>query len=279
MSMYLTHFGLTAAPFSTSPDPEFAYDTREHQLAVAKIAYSVEERRGIFLLTGEIGTGKTTISQLLLNSWEAQPEKFVVAHVTDPSASTPAAFLRLILSSFGQPTTRNLQDLKDALRTFLIENHTGNKTTVLMLDEAQTISRANLDLLQTLSNEQTQKVKLIQMVLFAQPNFANKLTQKPALRSRITGGANLNPLTLEDSLEMLRYRVAVAGGDFSKLFCLDTHKALYNAGSGIPREMCVLSDAALVNAFALRRNAVDMECLAAATDDLRFKGFRLHSMT
>lgn len=277
MSLYLTHFGLQAAPFSTSPDPEFAYDTREHQLAVAKIAYSVEEQRGIFLLTGEIGTGKTTISQLLLNSWEAQPDKFIVAHVTDPSAATPAAFMRLILASFGQSTTRNLQDLKDTLRSFLIENHTAGRTIVLMLDEAQTISRANLDLLQTLSNEQTQKVKLIQMVLFAQPNFANKLTQKPALRSRITGGANLNPLAFEDSLEMLRYRVSVAGGDFAALFCPEMHKPLYNAGNGIPRELCVLSDAALVNAFALRRKAVDMECLTAAIDDLRFKGFRLQS--
>jgi type II secretory pathway predicted ATPase ExeA len=275
VSLYLKHFKLTLPPFSTTPDPQFAFETREHQLAVAKIAYSVSERRGIFLLMGLIGTGKTTISQLLLTAWEREPEAYVVAHITDPSAATPAAFLRVVLSSLDLEPTRNLQDLKDRLRLFLVEAYQAGKTVVLMLDEAQTISRANLDLLQMLANEQTQKAKLLQIVLFAQPNFANKLAQKPALRSRITGGANLNPLTFEDAIAMLGYRVSVAGGDFDALFPAALHKPLYNAGGGIPRELCVLCDAALVNAFALRRSAVDAECLEMAIQDLRFKGFRL----
>jgi general secretion pathway protein A len=277
--LYLKHFGLTAPPFSTAPDPEYAYETREHQLAVTKIAYSVEERRGIFLLTGEIGSGKTTISQLLLNTWDRQPERYAVGHVVDPSAATPAAFLRVLLASFGQDTARNVQDLKDILRGFLVDSYQAGKTPVLMIDEAQTISRANLDLLQLLSNEQTQKAKLLQIVMFAQPNFVHKLTQKPALRSRITGGANLNPLTLEDALAMLRYRVSVSGGDFDALFRPETHKPLYNATGGIPRELCILSDAALVNGFALRRKAVDKECVTAAIEDLQFKGFRLQPAT
>ncbi len=275
LSLYLKHFGLKLAPFSTSPDPQFAYDTREHQLAVAKVAYSVSERRGIFLLMGEVGTGKTTLSQLLLNSWEEDPDTYMVAHITDPSAATPAAFLRVVLQAFGIETTRNLQDLKDRLQVFLIEQYQAGKIVVLMLDECQTISRANLDLLQTLSNVQTQKVKLIQIILLGQPNFANKLTQKPALKSRITGGANLNPLTYDDALAMLRYRVEVAGGDFDTILPHEVHKTIYNAGSGVPRELCVLCDAALVNAFALRKKAVDLECIRMAVDDLKFKGFRL----
>lgn len=275
MSLYLKHFGLKLAPFSTSPDPQFAYDTREHQLAVAKVAYSVSERRGIFLLMGEVGTGKTTLSQLLLNSWEEEPETYTVAHITDPSAATPAAFLRVVLQAFGLEPTRNLQDLKDRLQVFLIEQYQAGKIVVLMLDECQTISRANLDLLQTLSNVQTQKVKLIQIVLLGQPNFANKLTQKPALKSRITGGANLNPLAFEDAIAMLAFRVEVAGGDFATLVPTEVHKAIYNAGNGVPRELCVLCDAALVNAFALRKRAVDIECIQMAIDDLKFKGFRL----
>ena len=277
MSLYLKHFGLTLPPFSTSPDPQFAYDTREHQLAVAKVAYSVSERRGIFLLMGEVGTGKTTLSQLLLNSWESEPETYTVAHITDPSAATPAAFLRVVLQAFGQETVRNLQDLKDRLQVFLIEQYQAGKIVVLMLDECQTISRANLDLLQTLSNVQTQKVKLLQIVLLGQPNFANKLAQKPALKSRITGGANLNPLAYEDALAMLCYRVEVAGGAFEKLVPPAVHKAIFNAGNGVPRELCVLCDAALVNAFALRKKSVDLECIQMAVDDLRFKGFRFVS--
>jgi general secretion pathway protein A len=234
LSLYLKHFGLVAPPFSTSPDPEFAYETQEHQLAVAKIAYSVSERRGIFLLMGFIGTGKTTISQLLLNAWEQEPDQYTVAHLTDPSAATPAAFLRVALSSFGIEPTRNLQDLKDRLRLFLIEQYEAGKIVVLMLDEAQTISRANLDLLQMLANEQTQKVKLLQIVLFGQPNFANKLAQKPALRSRITGGANLNPLAIEDALAMLRYRVSVARGDFDQAVPRRDAQAVVQRGRGHP---------------------------------------------
>lgn len=277
MSLYLKHFGLRVPPFSTSPDPEFAYQTREHQLAVTKVAYSVEEQRGLFLLTGPIGSGKTTVAELLVGTWDQQPELYAVAHLTDPSAATPAAFLRVVLASFGQPVARNLQDLKDALRTFLIETYRDKKIAILLLDEAQTISRANLDLLQMMSNEATAKAKLLQIVLFGQDNFVNKLAQKPALRSRITGGAHLDPLTLEDAMDMVRFRAQVAGGEFSAMFLPEVHKPLYNASGGIPRELCVLCDAALVNAYALRRKAVDMECVEAATDDLRFKGFRLQA--
>src|SRR5437762_13018278 len=99
MTDYLTHFGLAQAPFSTTPDPAFAFATREHRQALAKIAYYTEERRGMFLLMGEVGTGKTTISQLSINRWSGEPERFIAAHITDPSPRTPAAFLRLILAS------------------------------------------------------------------------------------------------------------------------------------------------------------------------------------
>ena len=85
MTDYLTHFGLERAPFSTTPDPAFAFATREHRQALAKVAYYTEQRRGMFLLMGEVGTGKTTISQLAVNRWRAAPERYVAAHITDPS--------------------------------------------------------------------------------------------------------------------------------------------------------------------------------------------------
>src|SRR6185312_5068436 len=113
----------TAAPFSTTPDPKFAYATREHKQALAKVAYYTEEHRGIFLLLGAVGTGKTTISQLAINSWREQSDKFIASHITDPSPRTPAAFLRLVLASFGLSTHRNLLDLKAAFRGFLVEQY------------------------------------------------------------------------------------------------------------------------------------------------------------
>lgn len=268
---YLSHFGLKLSPFATTPDPRFAYATREHRQALAKIAYYTEERRGIFLLTGQIGTGKTTISQLALNGWRERPDKFLATHVTDPSPRTEAAFLRLVLASFAQPTTRNVLDLKGILRGFLVEQYKAGRTVVLMLDEAQTIHANNLDTIQALSNEQTQTAKLIQIVLLAQPNFEHKLTHKPALRSRIAGGTTLNPLTLEDAIALLQHRMEVAGGNFGRIFPQSTHKALYNATNGVPRDLCILCDAAMVNALAVGSKVVDEVALAGALKDLKFK--------
>ena len=268
---YLSHFGLTLAPFSTTPDPRFAYATREHRQALSKIAYYTEERRGIFLLTGQIGTGKTTISQLAMNGWRERPAQFVATHITDPSPRTEAGFLRLILASFGLSTPRTLLDIKGVLRGFLVDQYKAGRTVVLMLDEAQTIHPNNLDTLQALSNEQTQTAKLIQIVLLAQPNFEHKLTQKPALRSRIAGGTTLNPLTLEDAIGLLRHRVEIGGGDFDSIFPVTTHKPLYNATNGVPRDLCILADAAMVNALAAGSRVVDDAALASALQDLKFK--------
>lgn len=271
---YLTHFGLATHPFSTTPDPRFAYSTREHKQALSKVAYYTQEKRGIFLLMGAIGTGKTTISQLALNNWRQKPHQFLAAHVTDPSPRTSAAFLRLILASFGLPTTRNLLDLKASLRGFLIEQYKAGKTVILMLDEAQTIHATNLDTIQALANEQTQTAKLLQIVLLAQPNFEFKLAHKPALRSRIAGGTTLNSLTLEDAIDLLRHRMSVADGDFDTIFPPPLHKALYNATNGVPRDLCILCDAALVNALAADEKVISDLSLAQALRDLDFKGWR-----
>ncbi|MGI8711379.1 MAG: ExeA family protein [Acidimicrobiales bacterium] len=273
MAHYLKHFGLTLAPFSTTPDTHFAYATREHKLALAKIGYYTEERRGLFLLMGAIGTGKTTISQLAIQGWREQPDRYVAAHITDPSPRTAAAFLRLILASFGLPTTRNLLDLKATLRGYLIEQYKAGRTVVLMVDEAQSIYPTNLDTIQALSNEQSQTAKLIQVVLLAQPNFEFKLAHKPALRSRIAGGATLNPLTLEDAVDLLRHRYAVAGGDFDAVFLPETHKTLFNATGGVPRDLCILCDAAMVNALTTEQKTIDNSVLTSALSDLSFKGW------
>jgi general secretion pathway protein A len=271
MTDYLEHFGLKKAPFATTPDPSFAFATREHKQALAKIAYYTEERRGMFLLMGEVGTGKTTISQLSINRWCAEPDRFIASHITDPSPRTPAAFLRLVLASFGLPTMRNVLDLKAALRGFLVEQYKAGKTVVLLIDEAQTIHPANLDTLQAMANEQTQTAKLLQVVLLAQPNFEYKLTQKPALRSRIAGGTTINPLTLDEAIDLLRHRMGIAGGDFDAVFPAANHKALYNATNGIPRDLCVLCDAAMLNALAVGSRVVDEHTLGRALADLSFK--------
>jgi general secretion pathway protein A len=270
---YLNHFGLKRAPFSTSPDPQFAYATREHQLSVAKIQYAVEERQGIFLLQGEVGTGKTTISQFMLNNWR-DDKSMAVAHITNPSVRTPSQFLRLILSHYGIPPPHLLQDNWDALRVLLVTNFKQERNTVLLIDEAQTISAENMETLTHISNEQTQKSKLIQIVLLAQPNIARKLSYKPALRDRIAHGSTLNPLSFEDALGMLNHRIDVAGGSFEALFPGDMSHRIYNNTRGVPRRLCMLCDNILLNAFALGKHSADEESLAGALQDLAFKGWK-----
>lgn len=274
MSGYLEHFGLTAKPFATTPDPQFAYATREHQLAVAKIQYAVEERQGIFLLQGEIGTGKTTISQFMLNAWRGE-KSLAVAHITNPAVRTASQFLRLILSHYGVDPPHLLTDNWDALRSLLVGNYKDGKTTALVIDEAQTISAENMETLTHISNEQTQKHKLIQVVLLAQPNIIRKLTYKPALRDRIAHGSTLNPLSYDDAVAMLGHRVGVAGGRFDRLFPDEgVTRRIYNATKGIPRRLCMLCDNALLNAYALGKPAVDDVAVSDALQDLAFKGWK-----
>ena len=274
MSGYLAHFGLKAPPFSATPDPAFAYATREHQLAVAKIQYAVEERQGIFLLQGEIGSGKTTISQFMLNNWRDDPT-LAVAHITNPAVRTPSQFLRLILSHYGVSAPHLLQDNWDALRSLLVGNFKEGRNTVVVIDEAQTVSAENMETLTHISNEQTQKCKLIQIVLLAQPNIQRKLTYKPALRDRIAHGSTLNPLSYADAIAMLQHRVRIAGGDYDRLFPgEELSRRIYNNTRGIPRRLCMLCDNTLLNAYALGKPHTDDEAINDALADLAFKGWK-----
>jgi general secretion pathway protein A len=271
MADYLDYFGLRQPPFSMTPDPRFAFATREHEQALSKMTFYTDERQGLFLLMGEIGTGKTTIAKLAVDNWKSRRERYTVGQVADPSPPSPPAFLRLVLASFLQPVLRNLLDLKAALRVFLLQEHQAGRTVILVLDEAQTLHPKNLDTIHALTNEQTQTEKLLQIVLLAQPNFKYKLQQKPALRSRIAGGHTLDGLAPQDALDLLRHRVALAGGDFDGLFSPATHRPLYAATRGIPRDLCILCNAALVAAYSGRSRVVDAAVLENALAGLSFK--------
>jgi len=273
MSGYLEHFGLKVAPFSTTPDPAFAYATREHQLAVAKIQYAVEERQGIFLLLGDPGCGKTTVSQFMLNAWR-DDDTMAVGYIINPAVRTPSQFLRLLLTHLGAEAPYRLQDNWDVLRALLIDNYKAGRNSTIVIDEAQTISSENMETLTHLSNEQTQKVKLIQIVLLAQPTILRKLTYKPALRDRIAHGSTLNPLTYDDAEKMLDHRLHVAGGSFAALFPGDLPRLIYNSTRGIPRRLCMLCDNTLLNAYAFGRHAADEDALSSALQDLSFKGWK-----
>jgi general secretion pathway protein A len=271
MAGYVEHFGFKLPPFNTAPDPRFAYATREHELALLKMQDSVEQRLGLCLLMGEIGAGKSTIAHLLLKQWASDSDRYAVAYLADPSPQTPAQFLRLLISSFGLTPSRFIEANRDILRGYLIDNYRAGRTVVALLDEAQTISPPNMTTIQHLSNEQTSETKLLQLCLLGQPNFLRKLSYFPALQSRIARRGNLDPLLLEDAIDMMRHRVKVAGGNFDRLFPLDVHRPLYNATGGIPRHICILCDNALFQAFSRGKKSVDLTAVTAAICDTDYE--------
>ncbi len=264
MAGYLEHFGLSLAPFATAPDPRFAFATRAHELALLRLQDSAEQRLGLCMLKGPVGTGKSTIAHLLLQTWESDPERFAVAYLADPSAQTQAQFLRLVLAAFGLEPSRFLLENKARLRAFLVDSLAARRVVILLLDEAQTISGPNLATIQQLSNEQTSDTKLIQIALLAQPTIDRRLANHPALQSRIARRSHLEPLLFADVVQMMRHRVTVAGGDFDGLFPLPLHRLIFRASLGIPRRVCVVCDNALFNAYAAGSTHVDEAAVLSA---------------
>jgi general secretion pathway protein A len=267
---YLGAFGLTSAPFGTAPDPRFAVETLAHEIALLRIQDAVEQRLGLCLLKGPIGAGKSTIAYLLLRAWAAQPDEFTVAYISDPSAPTPAPFLRLLVSSFGLEPERFAQDNKARLRSLLMDEYDAGRTVVVIIDEAQMVSGPNLGTLQQLSNEQTQNTKLIQIALLAQPSIDQKLARHAALASRIARRSVLAPLVAEEVTLLIEHRLQIAGGVAETLIPTPLHPRIMAATQGIPRKICILCDNALFNAYVRGKKAVDDEALTQAIRDCEF---------
>ena len=267
--MYESFFGLREMPFGTQPNPRFAFPSSEHQIAVAKMRYAADQKRGLALLMGKVGTGKTTIANQLQRTWGADETK-VLAFLPSASVRTRSQFLRLISEGFSIPPLRTEGDNRKMIERFLLEQYQAGKHSVLLIDETQNVHADNIDVLSDLSNFQTAEDKLITIVMLAQDNFPNKLSRKEAFRSRIAVISNLDPLSFEDMRGMIGHRVAMAGGgDVTQLF---TEKALieiYNTTQGIPRDVCVLCDASLVNAFVQAEKSITPKIIAQTLSEMR----------
>jgi len=268
-AIYEEFFGLKEMPFGTQPNPRFAFPSAEHQIAVAKMRYAADQKRGLALLMGKVGTGKTTIANQLQRTWGADDTK-VLAFLPSASVRTRSQFLRLISEGFGTTPVRTEGDNRKLIERFLLEQYQGGKHPVLLIDETQNLHADNIDVLSDLSNFQTAEDKLITIVMLAQDNFPNKLNRKEAFRSRIAVISNLDPLSFEDMCGMIAHRITTAGGGgVAKLF---TEKALieiYNTTQGIPRDVCVLCDATLVNAFVRAETTITPEVVAQTLGEMR----------
>ena len=265
--MYTAFFGLDEKPFSISPDPRYLYLSQRHADALAHLIYGVSESGGFIQLTGEVGTGKTTLIRSLL---EQLPEKVEIALILNPQLSTKE-FLRSICQELriGTPTRATVKDLIDRLNEYLLRAHAEDRRVVLIVDEAQTLSPALLEQVRLLTNLETAKRKLLQIVLIGQPEL-RQLLARPELRQiaqRVTGRYHLEPLSAEDTVVYVKHRMKVAGSR-ANVFLRPAMREIYRQSGGIPRLINIVADRALLAAYTEDRTRIDRRLVRRAAAEV-----------
>jgi len=248
--MYRGHFGLKELPFSIAPNPRYLYLTHQHQEALAHLVYGLNSGGGIILLTGEVGTGKTTISRKLL---EEIPEHIDIAWIVNPKLSAEELLATICdeLSVNYPKHTHSIKTLTDLINARLIDAHGQGRNVVLMIDEAQNLSAEVLEQLRLLTNLETNERKLLQIVLLGQPELKTMLerTDLRQLAQRITARYHLHPLNRHETMAYIRHRLAVGGCDRT-VFSAAAMKMIYRISHGTPRLINLLCDRAMLGVYS-----------------------------
>jgi general secretion pathway protein A len=267
--MYTSFFGLQEKPFAITPDPRYLYLSERHAEALAHLLYGINEAGGFVQLTGEVGTGKTTVIRSLL---EQLPGHAEVALILNPRV-TPAEFLLTICEELhitvpeaGKSSTKTLMDL---LGRYLLETHARGRRVVLIVDEAQNLSAQTLEQVRLLTNLETATTKLLQIILIGQPELRVLLDQ-PDLRQlaqRITGRYHLSPLSVEETAGYVKHRMRVAGAT-AEAFTPGALREIFRLSGGIPRVINVMCDRALLGAFTREDHRVGASYIRQAAEEV-----------
>lgn len=276
--MYSQHFNLKENPFSIAPDPRYLYMSEKHREALAHLMYGLETDGGFVLLTGEVGTGKTTVCRCLL---EQLPENLNVAFVLNPKL-TAAELLATVCDELGisyRAGHNSIKELVDAINRYLLDTHAQSRKTVLIIDEAQNLGPEVLEQIRLLTNLETNQRKLLQIIMLGQPELRDQLA-RPELRQlaqRITARYHLGPLDRREISPYINHRLAVAG-HHKKLFPDKVVNRIYNMTNGIPRLVNILCDRALLGTYVEGREMVSQPTLKRAAREV-FGNSTSHSKT
>ena len=267
--MYQTYFGLRDHPFSITPDPSYLYLSSPHQEALAHLLYGTHEDGGFVQLTGEVGTGKTTLIRSLLAQ---HLENIDVALCLNPKL-TVQEFVASICDELNvdYPSDSNsLKPLLDALNTHLLKSHAQGRQTVLIIDEAQNLSRDVLEQIRLLTNLETHRHKLLRIILVGQPELQQLLDRADLrqLAQRITARYHLPSLNRQETVAYIDHRLSVAGSSAKRLFSGAALHLIYRRSGGIPRLINVICDRSLLGAYVRGRQYVDRSILNQAAREV-----------
>lgn len=269
--MYKAFFGFHQNPFNLSPDPEFLYRSPQHEEALANLIYGVRSRKGFIVLTGEVGTGKTTMLECLRDYLDSQRIEFAFVF---NSRLTPKEFFEMIAYDFDlQCDRKSKTDVLFALNTLLLEQAERGRTAVLIVDESHNLDWEVLEEVRLLGNLENRQGKLLQIILAGQPELDRKL-DAPNLRQlkqRIVLRCTLNPLTRHESREYIESRLERVGMPDQKIFSSEMLDEIYVRSRGIPRLINAICDNLLVTAFALEQRTTDRQMLDEVCQDMRLE--------
>ena len=277
---YYTALALEKEPFSTSPDPAFFFHSLAHRTALQRLEIAVRLRRGLSLILGDVGTGKTTLSRTLLQTFHGE-DHFLFHMILDPTYKTEFQFLSQLVRMFGvRPAFRSTLDYKDAIERFLFQKGVEeNRTIVLLIDEGQKLSTPFLEILRTLLNYETNEYKLLQLIIFGQMELLPRLRKIKNFLDRISLKYIINPLDEHETKQMIEFRLTQAGfsatnrgarlpvgqgsasgGNLNgSLFTDEAVHLIYERTQGYPRRIAILCHDALEMLVMENRKTVDVD--------------------
>ena len=266
---YLSFFNLKEEPFNTTANPRFFYQSPIHSIALGKTEFTVDAKKGLALVFGDTGYGKSTLARLLHGKFKEKG--YISVLLTNPNYPTTNSLLRTIIQEFNLPkTSKAFKENLDIFKGYLYEQAvSNNKTIVLIIDEAQTLRIPLLELLRQIINYETNDMKLLQLVLFSQEQLRTKLAHPMAknFRSRIAMASTLEAMGQHEHAEMIDFRWRVASGNQPHPFAPEAVEAIYVYSRGMPREACIIADNSLLAAFLAGKKTVDKEIVDSAYKD------------